>query len=120
MEKLKETDFVTARFGSKWREWADETLNKKEIIEIAFSNGRRVVLLEREIDSLLDEKINRFVELKTKNEFYNKLDAKLDLILNAELEVDDYQNEIYHKRVKINTELENLIPLIEKYNHLIK
>lgn len=46
--------FVTNRFGDGWKDFAEETLTKYDLIDIAWTQGRTVVLLEREIEKLLD------------------------------------------------------------------
>jgi len=50
----------------------------------------------------------KLIQLRTKLEFYKKLDKKLDKILNAEIEIEDYGNEIYGKIQRLETELTDL------------
>ena len=47
-------------------------------------------------------------ELELKLKWYKKLKAKLEKILNAELDIDDYDTEIYVKIESIEEELFNL------------
>lgn len=48
------------------------------------------------------------IQLRTKLEFYKKLDKKISKVLNAELEVDDWSSEVYFKKMSIEKELEDL------------
>ncbi len=45
------------------------------------------------------------IQLRCKLEFYKKLNKKLDKILNAEIEIEDYSREIYGKIQRLETEL---------------
>ena len=49
----------------------------------------------------------KLIQLRTKLEFYKKLDKKIDLILNADLDIEDYSNQVYGKLQKIENELED-------------
>lgn len=50
----------------------------------------------------------KLIQLRTKLEFYKKLDKKLDKILNAEIEIEDYSSEVYSKIQRLETELTDL------------
>ena len=50
----------------------------------------------------------KLIQLRTKLEFYKKLDKKLDKILNAEIEIEDYSSEVYGKIQRLETELTDL------------
>ena len=50
----------------------------------------------------------KLIQLRTKLEFYKKLDKKLDKILDAEIEIEDYISEIYNKIQRLETELIDL------------
>lgn len=47
-----EKPFVTATFGDNWKEHASKHYDKDALIDIAFKQGRKVALLEREIERL--------------------------------------------------------------------
>ena len=49
----------------------------------------------------------RLIQLRTKLEFYKKLDKKLDQVLNAELEIEDWSSEVYSKLSRLEKELED-------------
>lgn len=50
----------------------------------------------------------KLIELRTKLKFYKKLDKKIDKVLNAELEIEDWSSEVYNKILILETELDNL------------
>ena len=50
----------------------------------------------------------KLIELRTKLKFYKKLDKKIDKVLNAELEIEDWGNEVYSKISRLESELEDL------------
>lgn len=50
----------------------------------------------------------KLIQLRTKLKFYKKLDAKIQKVLNAELEVDDWAEEVYNKISRLETELNDL------------
>lgn len=52
--------------------------------------------------------MKKLIHLRTKLEFYKKLDKKLTKVLNAELEIEDWSDEVYEKINKLERELENL------------
>lgn len=52
--------------------------------------------------------MNKLEELELKLTWYSKLDAKLDKILNGELQLEDYSEEIYSKLSSIEDEINNL------------
>jgi hypothetical protein len=50
----------------------------------------------------------KLIQLKTKLEFYKKLAKKIKLVLNDELDLDDWDNEVYHKVIDLEYEVEEL------------
>ncbi len=55
----------------------------------------------------MDDK-EKLIVLRTKLEFYKKLDNKIDKVLNEELELSDWSSEVYDKIFNIERELDNL------------
>ena len=55
VEELIETPFVTAQFGDNWKQHAKIHYNKNDVIEIAWKQGRKAILLERAIRQILGE-----------------------------------------------------------------
>jgi hypothetical protein len=49
----------------------------------------------------------KLVQLRTKLEFYQKLSKKLEKVLNAEIEIEDWAQEVYLKNRTIEKELED-------------
>lgn len=49
IEERIERPFVTDRFGDDWKEWALKNLTIEAVVNIAWKQGRKVVLLEREL-----------------------------------------------------------------------
>ena len=56
----------------------------------------------------MDENKKRLIQLRTKLEFYKKLDKKIDKVLDAKLELEDWSNEVYNEVSKIEDELLDL------------
>lgn len=56
----------------------------------------------------MDEKQKQLIELQTKLEFYQKLDKKIDLVLNYELDLDDWSKEVYYKILRLENEITDL------------
>ena len=56
----------------------------------------------------MDTNNKKLIQLRTKLKFYKKLDAKIQKVLNAELEVDDWAEEVYNKISTLEDELINL------------
>lgn len=50
----------------------------------------------------------KLIQLRTKLEFYKKLDNKLQQVLNVELEIEDWSGEVYNKISKLESELDDL------------
>jgi len=51
---------IDARFGDKWKESIGvERADKEQIVNIAWVQGRRAILLEREIEKLLNKITNK-------------------------------------------------------------
>jgi hypothetical protein len=68
IEELIETPFVTARFGNNWKEHTKEQFDSGEIeieniIEVAWKQGRKAILLERELTRLI-KKLKSLVRAK--------------------------------------------------------
>jgi hypothetical protein len=56
----------------------------------------------------MDTNRKKLIQLRTKLEFYKKLDKKLEQVLNAELEIEDWSNEVYSKISRLEAELDDL------------
>jgi hypothetical protein len=56
----------------------------------------------------MEDNRKKLIQLRTKLEFYKKLDKKLEQVLNAELEIEDWGNEVYSKISRLETELDDL------------
>ena len=49
----------------------------------------------------------KLIQLRTKLDFYKKLDKKLEKVLNAELEIEDWSSEVYSKLSRLEKELDD-------------
>jgi len=56
----------------------------------------------------MDANRKKLIQLRTKLDFYKKLDKKLEQVLNAELEIEDWSSEVYNKLSRLENELEDL------------
>ena len=56
----------------------------------------------------MDANRKKLIQLRTKLEFYKKLDNKLEQVLNAELKIEDWSGEVYSKISRLEAELEDL------------
>ena len=56
----------------------------------------------------MDANRKKLIQLRTKLEFYKKLDKKLEQVLNAELEIEDWSSEVYNKLSWLENELDDL------------
>ena len=56
----------------------------------------------------MDTNRKKLIKLRTKLEFYKKLNKKLEQVLNAELEIEDWSAEVYSKISRLETELDDL------------
>lgn len=56
----------------------------------------------------MDANRKKLIQLRTKLEFYKKLDKKLEQVLNAELEIEDWSSEVYNKLSRLENELVDL------------
>lgn len=56
----------------------------------------------------MDANRKKLIQLRTKLEFYKKLDRKIDKVLQAELDPVDWSNEVYNKINKFEQELDDL------------
>jgi len=50
----------------------------------------------------------KLIQLITKLEFYKKLDKKITKVLNAELELEDWSEEVYYKISVLEDGVDNL------------
>ena len=50
----------------------------------------------------------KLIQLKTKLEFYKKLAKKIELVMNDELDLDDWDNDVYRKVIALREEVEEL------------
>lgn len=56
----------------------------------------------------MDVNTKKLIQLRTKFKFYKKLNAKIDKIMNAALDIEDYSNEVYSKMNMLENELTDL------------
>jgi hypothetical protein len=56
----------------------------------------------------ISENQKKLIQLKTKLEFYKKLAKKIKLVLNDELDLDDWDNEVYHKVIDLEYKVDEL------------
>jgi hypothetical protein len=56
----------------------------------------------------MDENSKKLIQLRTKLEFYKKLEQKMNQVFQAELELEDWSDEVYLKISRLETELEDL------------
>ena len=56
----------------------------------------------------MDTNRKKLIQLRTKLEFYKKLDKKLEKVLNAELEIKDWSEEVYSTISMLETEFDDL------------
>lgn len=56
----------------------------------------------------MDKNRKKLIQLRTKLEFYTKLEKKIEIVINAELELEDWASEVYMKRNQLISELDNL------------
>ena len=56
----------------------------------------------------MDANRKKLIQLRTKLEFYKKLDKKLEQVLNAELEIEDWSGEVHNKISRLENELDDL------------
>ena len=49
IDEMVDRPFVTAKFGDNWKEHAKDYYNLDAIANIAYRNGRKAILLEREL-----------------------------------------------------------------------
>ena len=56
----------------------------------------------------MDINRKKLVQLRTKLEFYKKLDKKIEKVMNGELDLDDWGNEVYKKITIIENDLSDL------------
>lgn len=50
----------------------------------------------------------KLIQLRTKLEFYKKLDKKIEKVMNTEIELDEWANEVYGKISQMENELSDL------------
>jgi hypothetical protein len=56
----------------------------------------------------MDENSKKLIQLRTKLEFYKKLEHKMNQVFQAELELEDWSDEVYLKISRLEVELEDL------------
>jgi|694.fasta_scaffold52260_10 hypothetical protein len=56
----------------------------------------------------MDENSKKLIQLRTKLEFYKKLEQKMNQVFQAELELEDWSDEVYLKISRLEVELEDL------------
>jgi hypothetical protein len=56
----------------------------------------------------MDLNIKKLVQLRTKLEFYKKLDKKIEKVMNAELDLQDWAEEVSRKNIGLENELSDL------------
>jgi len=54
------------------------------------------------------ENEKKLTQLRTKLEFYTKLDKKIDDVLQGRLEIEDWANKVFYKKRAIEKELDDL------------
>lgn len=75
-------------------------------------DGNTILQSHNEIGNIIDkyqrdESYKKLIQLRAKLDFYKKLKKKIDAIMNAKLELEDYSEEIYRKIDSVETELDN-------------
>lgn len=82
--------------------------------EVKGKKGKEDTLISiKDVEIILDRQKKFYeqrLELKEKRialKFYKKLNLKIGLMLNAELELEDYETEVYHKIVEKTAELDD-------------
>ena len=60
------------------------------------------------INKKMEANRKKLIQLRTKLEFYKKLDKKIEKVMNAELELDEWANEVYSKISQMENELSDL------------
>lgn len=56
----------------------------------------------------MEDNRKKLIQVRTKLEFYKKLDKKIEKVMNAELELDELANEVYGKISRMENELSDL------------
>jgi len=56
IEEKIDQPFITARFGNNWKEHAKKNYDIDTIINLAWRQGRRSILLEEALKELLDDR----------------------------------------------------------------
>jgi len=56
----------------------------------------------------MDLKRKELIQLRTNLEFYKKLFNKIEKVMNAELELDDWSEEVYKKKIGLENKLSDL------------
>ena len=54
-ELIKDENWLSARFGNDWKEYALKELTINELIDIAIKNGRRVEALEESLCDCIEK-----------------------------------------------------------------
>ena len=56
----------------------------------------------------MNENSKKLIQLRTKLEFYKKLEQKMNQVFQAELALEDWSDEVYLKISRLEVELEDL------------
>jgi len=56
----------------------------------------------------MDLNRKKLIQLRTKLEFYKKLYKKIEKVLNAKLDLQDWAEEVYRKKIGLENELSDL------------
>lgn len=89
-----------------------------EISKIYLANIVEVCVLLWSQKTQLNKMANeQLTKLKTKLEFYQKLDVKLERIANGELLLDNYRNEVSSKMRQLEHELSEIRTLQRLLSH---
>lgn len=56
----------------------------------------------------MNENRKKLIQLRTKLEFYKKLDKKIEKVLNSELVIEDWSEEVYSEISSLENELDDL------------
>ena len=56
----------------------------------------------------MDLNRKKLIQLRTKLEFYKKLYKKIEKVLNAKLDLQDWAEEVYRKNIGLENELSDL------------
>lgn len=81
-------------------------LHSGKSVESTIENLKNIAIDYAKQFQTTDEK--KLIQLRTKLNFYKKLEKKIDSVMEGDLEIDDWSTEVYNKNRIIETELEDL------------